>query len=44
MQIVKFKKISESKYKVFFSGGLNMTIHEDVILKYNMLTNKYIDN
>lgn len=44
MQIVKFKKMSGSKYKVFFSSGLNITVHEDIILKYNMLTNKYIDN
>lgn len=44
MNIIKFKKLSGSKYKVFFSNGLSITIHEDIILKYNMIVNKYIDS
>ena len=44
MQIVKFKKMSSSKYKVFFLNGQNIVVHEDIILKHNMLTAKYIDN
>lgn len=42
MQITKFKKMSNGKYKVYFSNDLNITLHEDIILKYNLLTNKYI--
>lgn len=44
MDIIKFKKMSGSKYKVFFSNGLSIMVHEDIILKYNMLSNKCIDN
>lgn len=36
--------MSGSKYKVFFSNGLSIIVHEDIILKYNMLVNKYIDS
>lgn len=44
MNIIKFKKLSGSKYKVFFSNGLSIILHEEVIVKYNMIANKYIDN
>lgn len=44
MDIIKFKKMSGSKYKVFFSNGLSIIIHEDIILKYNILVNKHISN
>lgn len=43
MQIIKFKKISQSKYKVFFSDNSDIILHEDIILKYNLISNKNID-
>lgn len=44
MQIVKFKKMSGSRYKVFFLDGSDIVVHEDIVLKYNMVTNKSIDS
>lgn len=43
MQITKFIKKSGSKYNVYFSNGTYLTIHEDVILKYNLLLNKELN-
>lgn len=44
MQIIKFKKIKGGKYKVFFNNDSNIVLHEDIILKYNLITNKYIES
>lgn len=44
MQITKFKKMSNGKYKVYFSNDLNILLYEDIILKYNLLTNKYVNS
>lgn len=44
MKIVKFKKMSRSRYKVFLLDGSDIIIHEDIILKYNMLYDKHIDS
>ncbi len=44
MQITKFKKMSNGKYKVYFSNNLNILLYEDIILKYNLLTNKYVSS
>lgn len=43
MKINKYKKISSNKYKVFFDN-YTITLYEDVILKYNLLYKKEIDN
>ena len=43
MKIEKFVKLGSSKYKVFFDNKKSMTIYDDVILKYNLLTNNQID-
>lgn len=41
MKVERFKKVGKSKYKIFFSMT-DITLYEDVILKYNLLTNKDI--
>lgn len=43
MRINKFKKLSGSKYKIFFDNN-TLTIYEDVIIKYNLLYKKEIDS
>lgn len=43
MKINRFKKIGTNKYKIFFDND-TLTIYEDVILKYNLLYKKEIDN
>lgn len=42
MNIIKFKKIGKDKYKVYFENE-ELTLYEDVILKYNLITKKNID-
>lgn len=43
MQVEKYKKMRDGKYKVFFSNGKEMLLYEDVILKYELLLKKEID-
>lgn len=43
MKINKFKKVGSNKYKVFFDNN-SMVIYEDVIIKYNLLYKKEINN
>ena len=43
MKIIKFKKMSGSKYKVFFDNGKNILLHENIIIKYNLLITKKIE-
>ncbi len=42
MEIVKFKKIGKDKYKIYFENE-ELTLYEDVILKYNLISKKKID-
>ena len=42
MHINKFKKIGKSKYKIFFDNT-DITLYEDIILKYDLLLKKDID-
>lgn len=42
MEIVKFKKIGKDKYKIYFENQ-ELTLYEDVILKYNLISKKKID-
>ena len=43
MKINKFKKVGLNKYKIYFDNDV-LTIYEDVILKYNLLYKKEIDD
>ena len=43
MKIIKFKKMAGSKYKVFFDNGKNILLHENIIIKYNLLITKKIE-
>ena len=43
MKINKFKKISSNKYKLFLDNK-EITIYEDIIIKYNLLYKKDIDD
>lgn len=42
MNIIKYKKIGKDKYKVYFENQ-ELTLYEDVILKYNLISKKNID-
>ena len=42
MQINKFKKVGKSKYKIIFDHT-DLTLYEDVILKYDLLIKKEVD-
>ena len=44
MEIIKFKKDKGNTYKVYFSDDTIISLHDDVIVKYNLLTNKKLDN
>ena len=37
MKIVKYKKIINNRYKVILDNNIELTLYEDVILKYNLL-------
>lgn len=42
MKINKFKKVGKSKYKIIFDNT-DITLYEDVILKYNLLIKNEVD-
>ena len=42
MEINKFKKVGKNKYKIFFDNE-EITLYEDIILKYDLLLKKDID-
>ena len=42
MQINKFKKVGKNKYKIIFDNT-ELLLYEDIILKYNLLIKKDID-
>lgn len=44
MKILKYKKMSNNRYKIFLDNGENIVLHEDIILKYNLLITKELDN
>lgn len=44
MKIIKYKKMSNNKYKVFLDNGENIQLHENIILKYNLLLTKQIED
>jgi len=43
MNIVRYKKLKDSKYKVTLDNNIDLTLYEDVILKYNLLICGNID-
>ncbi len=44
MKILKFKKASKDKYKLFFDNNECITLYEDVIINNNLLISKEVDN
>ncbi len=44
MKILKFKKISKDKYKLFLDNNESITLYEDVIINNNLLLSKELDN
>lgn len=43
MKVIKYKKMANSRYKVFLDDSHELLLYEDVILKYNLLIRKDID-
>ena len=44
MKIVKYKKLSKNKYKLFLDNDETITLYDDVILNNNLLLTKEIDD
>ena len=44
MDIVRYKKTGKNKYKITLSNNVELTIYEDVILKYELLLKKKIND
>ena len=44
MKIEKYKKLSNGRYKITFDNNLDTVLYEEVILKYELLLKKEIDN
>ena len=42
MNIVRYKKLKDSKYKVTLDNNIDLTLYEDVILKYELLIKQSI--
>lgn len=43
MKITKFKKDKGNTYKIYFDDDVCITLFDDVIVKYNLLSNKFMD-
>ena len=43
MRILKYKKESKGKYKVFLENGVSISFYEEVILKYELLLKRELD-
>lgn len=44
MKIISYNKQKNGMYKIKFENNFSIILHEDLILKYNLLLNKYIDD
>ena len=44
MEIVRFKKNKDNTYMVIFDNDLSLKLYDDVIVKYNLLANKILDD
>ena len=43
MKVIKYKKLAGGRYKVYLEDSHELLLYEDVILKYNLLIRKDID-
>lgn len=43
MKVIKYRKLANSRYKVYLEDNHELLLYEDVILKYNLLIRKDID-
>ena len=43
MKVIKYKKMANNRYKVYLEENHELLLYEDVILKYNLLIRKDID-
>ena len=43
MKIIKYKKATKGRYKVLLDDNRELLLYEDVILKYNLLIKKDLD-
>ena len=43
MKIIKYKKCSNGKYKVYLDNDMELSLYEEVILRYDLLLKKEID-
>ena len=44
MKIIKFKKTSKDKYKLYLENNSTIDLYEDVIIKNNLLITKELDD
>lgn len=44
MKITKYNKISLDKYQIYLEDGTSLSLYQDIILKYELLTKKEINN
>ena len=44
MKILRYEKKKNGMYQVFFDNGNNIDVHEEIILKYNLLIKKEVYN
>ena len=44
MNILKYKKLTNGRYKVILENSVELTLYEDVILKYELLIKREIVN
>ena len=44
MEIVKFKKLKTNLYEIHLNNETIISLYDDVIVKYNLLVNKKLDD
>ena len=44
MKVIKYKKMANSRYKVYLEDNHELLLYEDVILKFELLLKKDIDD
>lgn len=44
MKIIKYKKLSNNRYKVFLEDGSNIILYDDIIIKHELLITRKIDD
>ena len=44
MKIIKFKKERDNRYTIYFDNDSKIKLYDDVIIKYNLLSNKKVDD